>query len=176
MMHQDMSKNNFSSPWQIYPQTLCKTTRAFQTQLLCYEAVGEWMGLVKMSFNQTLAKDEKKKKNYRMPIPKGKQRAEGPWVLLQNHLKTFLSSLTLFIGVIYFSELLLFLLIAGSAVSLLALLFGFPRTVKSAPHLSWVVSYKNLIQLNQHLAIRSRDMLVLLWSALVGAGWKEAGR
>lgn len=60
MMHQDMSKNNFSSPQRIYPQTLCKTTRASQTQLLCYEAVGEWMGLVKMSFDETLAKDEKR--------------------------------------------------------------------------------------------------------------------
>lgn len=61
MMHQDMSKNKFSSPRWIYPQTLHKTTRASQTQLLCYEAVGERMDLVKMNFNQTLAKDEEKK-------------------------------------------------------------------------------------------------------------------
>lgn len=61
MMHQDMSKNSFSSSRRIYPQTLRKTTRASQTQLLCSEAVGEWMGSVKRSFNQTLAKDEEKK-------------------------------------------------------------------------------------------------------------------
>jgi len=68
---------------------------------------------------------------------------------------SFVSSLTVFTSVMYFSELLLFFLVAGSAVSPLALLLGFQRSIKSASHLSWVVSYKNLIQLNRHLAIRT---------------------
>lgn len=59
-----------------------------------------------------------------------------------------LSSLTLLISVESFSELLLFLLVSGSAVSLLALLFAFSITIKSALHLSWIVSYRNLIQPN----------------------------
>lgn len=109
-----------------------------------------------------------KKIIYGMPVPKEKQRAECASVPPSHcHLDMVLLSLILFISATYFSELLLFLLVAGSAVSLLILLFGFPRTVKSALHLSWVVSYKNLIQLNQHMTVRSQDTLVLLWSALV---------
>lgn len=62
-----------------------------------------------------------------------------------------LSNLTLLIGVRSFSQFLLFLLVSASAVSL-AELFAFPRTIKSAPHPSCIFSYRNLIQLNWHMA------------------------
>lgn len=178
MMHQDMSKNNFSSPQRIYPQTLHKTTRASQTQLLGYEAVGEWMGLMKMTFNQTLAEDEKKdqpnNKLIECQFQKGcKELNVPPWLLLFKY--GFVKSQTVDWCDVFLWASPIFAC-CWSAVSFSPLLFGFLRTIKCAPNLSWVVSYKDLIQLNWHMAIRSQDMLVLLWSALAGVRWKVAGK
>lgn len=74
------------------------------------------MGLVRMSFNQILVRD-KKKKLYDV-CSEGKQWAEC--ATMSPAFNTGLSSLTLLIGVMSFSEFLLFLLVSESAVSFLA--------------------------------------------------------
>jgi len=135
MMHQNMSKNNSFSPQRICPQTLHKTTHASQTQLQCYETVGEWVALIKIRFNQPLNKDEKNR-SYKMPVPKGKQRAECATMSPSQNCAMISQWCDTFLWPPSFSS-------CWSALSLLALTFDFLRTIKSAPHLSWVVLYKN---------------------------------